>query len=198
MSSAVTCKTPKNATSKSVSAFLSLFSDMLLSSDRFSFRFPLLSVSSGRRWDKEAVGLRVLLGCCCRWRLFGRRQGPNGGETCRFLFCVWESSWICEGEDLFLRFVSGRKVCEPVGVGVAAALAKGKGKTLGGGLVFRGKGPAAGGRGKTAWVLCFLDKSGAAAWKIEKRGATGKCSVKEKGESGDDCQRRRKRWVRGL
>jgi len=63
------------------------------------------------------------------------------------------------------------KVCEPVGVGVTVALVKGKGKTLGGGLVFRGKGPAAGGRGRTAWVLCFFNKRGAAAWKMEKRGA---------------------------
>ena len=37
-----------------------------------------------------------------------------------------------------------RPVCEPVGVGLAAALAKAKGKILGGGSVFRGKGSAAG------------------------------------------------------
>jgi hypothetical protein len=37
-----------------------------------------------------------------------------------------------------------RPVCEPVGVGLVAALATAKGKTLGGGSIFRGKGSAAG------------------------------------------------------
>jgi hypothetical protein len=36
--------------------FLSLFSDLLLSANHFSFRFPFLSVSGGRRWDQGTAG----------------------------------------------------------------------------------------------------------------------------------------------
>jgi len=62
--------------------------------------------------------------------------------------CRWSSILLVAAVVGLAAVVRGvywwRPVCEPVGVGLVATLATAKGKTLGGGSIFRGKGSAAG------------------------------------------------------